>query len=543
MARRLIPIGRIQTAGDVSTALLVSNATATRNAVDARIRAVTPAIIAADGSVTAAAVAAVTAAVAGMQIVQVVNNGDISSTVSWTNTETFTPYSDTYSDTYTSSTGPVAKTSVYPQIVNGKIDASVIPDFDSGADLDIPALVNAALADGRPAWMPSQRQFDSRLGTWNLRPSNTKRWKVAQARAKAGLGFASIQVVGDSLAHLGGPPWNSGSWPARLRTDLVKVFGDGGSGIANLWNLIPLTSHTASGSSEDDRWTYVNAATTPSSLTAYVGGTYRASMVKVTDDGSKTSYLEFTNGGAPFTELWLYGINSATRSTVTIDGVDKTWAKDTTDNTGADIVALAGYASGQRVSKVTLSNAAHTVRIHGTTAGVVVGGAEGRIAGSNLVVHNSSKSSATLNALGVSSGDGVSGVDSYGWTLDLLKADLVIFALHINDWQGHRPLDLFVADVLAATTRAQSNGSSVIWSLSPQPDYSIYPPTGGNAPAYTEYLKAIYTAATSTDVPVIDSAYIWRDYATMADLFQDGLHQNNLGRQYIANSHTAILKE
>lgn len=542
MARRLVPIGRIQTAGDVSLSTLITNPSSSRSAVDGRIRAVAPAIIAENGTVTAAVVAAVSSAVAGMEIVQVANNADFTSTASWKRTETFTPYSDTYSDTYTSSTGPVLSTSVFPQVVDGKIDKSLIPDLGYVTAPEVPALVNAALADGRPAWMPATRTFDARRGTWNLTPANTKGWKVAQARMKAGLGAGVIQVVADSLGHLGGPPWNVGSWPGRMRKELVKEFGDGGSGIANLWNLIPLTSHTASSSSEDNRWTYVNAATGTSNLTAYAGGSFRASMVKITDP-ARDSYLEFTNGGEPFNEVWLYGINTTTRSTISVDGVDMSWAKDANDNAGAAVPVLAGYASGQRVSKITLAMGVHTIRIYGTSTGVVLGGAEGRIVGSNLIVHNSSKSSATLNGLGVSDGAPATGVDSYGWTLDMLKADLVLFALHINDWQGHRPLDLFVADVVAATARAQANGSTVIWTLSPQPDYSIYPPTGGNAPAYTEYLRSIYAAAMSADVPVIDNAYIWRDYATMADLFNDGLHQNNLGRQYIANTHVAILKE
>lgn len=542
MARRLVPIGRIQTAGDTSTALLITSPSNSRNAVDGRIRSIAPAIIAENGTVTAAVVAAVSSAVSGMEIVQVANNDNVTSTASWKRTETFTPYSDTYSDTYTSSTGPVSNVAVFPQVVDGKIDKSLIPELGYVKATEVPALVNAALADGRPTWMPATRTFDARLGTWNLTPANMKRWKVAQARMKAGLGPGVIQVVGDSLAHLGGPPWNVGSWPGRMRKELVKVFGDGGSGIANLWNLIPLTSHTAASSDEDNRWTYVNAGTGTSNLTAYVGGTFRASMVKITDPG-RDSYLEFTNAGEPFSEAWLYGINTTTRSMISIDGVDRSWAKDANDNAGADVPVLAGYASGQRVSKITLPMGVHTIRIYGTSTGVVMGGAEGRITGSNLIVHNSSKSSATLNGLGVSGGAPAAGVDGYGWTLDMLKADLVDFAIHINDWQGHRPLDLFVADVVAATARAQANGSSVIWTLSPQPDYANYPPTGGNSPAYTEYLRSIYAAANSTDVPVIDNAYIWRDYATMSDLFNDGLHQNNLGRQYIANTHVAILKE
>lgn len=522
MARVMVQVGRIQTLGDESGALLVgTDGTAMHQAVVDVITPVAAGIISSDPTLKEATVLLVEEAVADLPVVSAENAPTVTD-MAWSEmTQDY--YPSTYPSTYTGGVQiPTPASATVPRVVGGKIDVAVVPDAIARQvevdDLDtrVTALeTGAPPGDGRPSWAPAGT-FDATEGLFNFRPDQLLRWSAALERARLGSGVASVQVAGDSISRVIGTEQpgedpETGAWPWQLLHRLgLPIAGRGirfsGGGLI----------HT-------------NPGTPTNKLEMTPGGFFSVCMVTITDNGAKTAYVAppMSTDVPVFDTVILYGGDITGTSVVTVDGVDYTWAGSTSVS-GADIPCLPGFATGQRVGVLTVPLAAHTVRVQGTAAGVPIGGVELRnTVDGGVIVDSTGFSGKTLRGFVQS----VAGnLDGLAWAT-VPRPHLLLDGLGINDWQGHGSLTQFKADRLALWAAFRAVGADVLCVISPQPDYSVYPLDRIETPTYPEYIAATYEAAIEANVPVLDIAYRWKDFARSTELYGpvDKLHPNMTG--------------
>ncbi|MDR6867691.1 lysophospholipase L1-like esterase [Microbacterium resistens] len=527
---------RLAVATPDSMALSIRNNTVATDAVDERIADVAADIIASDGTVIAAAAAAVEAE---LEEVAVVVGGSLSeeaATLTWAPKVDRWPLDDRF-----------PADDRWPDVSTGASQSANVARLDADDRLPVPALpegvvlvdestgkipesllpdtsTETPISDGRPTYAPpTAGTFDAARGLWNFRPDQLLGWTGARAGD-----LAVLQIIGDSITRVIGSiqPGESvdvGAWPWLLLHRLgLPVAGRGirfpNGGLIN-----------------------VNPGTTTNKVEEYTGGGFFGlGMLRIIDSGTQTAYCKLPSytDVPEYEEIWVYGADIPGTSIVTVDGVPHTWA-GSTSVTGADIPCLPGYPAGQRVGRLTVPRGAHDVRVHGTPDGVIIGGIEGRLA-SGLVVHQVGFSGKTLASFVQTTVGDLSGTS---WGM-VPRAHLVIDALGINDWQGGTDLAAFKANRLALWAAARAAGSDVICMITPRPDYTLYPPGGAQVPPHDLYLQATYEAALEADVPVIDIAYLWQSYTRAARFYGPGtdhIHPNSLGLKVIASIMATLL--
>lgn len=527
---KLIYWGAVNAASDITTAAAVNTGgTQTRSAVVALIQAVTPGIIAQDPTVAAAAAAAVTTALQDASIVKA-GLATISVPLGWGYQDVVVPANVPANVPATSTVQASKRVPVLGE--DGRIDAALLPVSEDGGDLTQEL---ATVADrGRPLYAPLRGTYDATRSLFNFRPGQMLPWMVAREKARRGTGRATALVLGTSISRIvgdiqAGETYPVDAWPGQSLGRLGLPVG--GTGIRHLSTDIPLTSHV--GGFAEPTITVANPGTSTNKVEALALGFAQSSFAKITDSGTKTAYVEFNTNAGSYTDLWLYGQEIAGTSVVTIDGVDRTWAGSTAVS-GADIPALAGFASGQRISRITVPAGTHTVRVHGTAAGVPFGGFEGRNA-SGVILHRGAIAGRSQLAFFNTTGN----LDGLAWAIDPWAADLVLDELHVNDWQNHYSVPAFKAQKLELWQRAKSKGAAVLSVIAPTPDLNLYPVSGGNVPPVTDYIGAIYDAALEAGVPVLDLSHRWGSYPTAAAFYAaaaDHIHPNALGASDIAAS-------
>lgn len=518
----IIPVGRLEVATPETMAASVRAATVARDAVDERVRDITPGIIASDPTVAAAAAEGVATALEDASIVTGSTYNERAASMEW-------GVQDVVAWNLARDTVPASQTvSVQrslPILTNGKLDPAVLPSVEDGGDISTELALVAER--GRPSYAPMGGTFDATRSLFNFHPGQLMSFIVAREKARRGIGHCVILSLGTSISRVirdpaAGETYAADAWPGQMLTALGLPIA--GTGIRHLSTDIPLTSHV--GGFAEPTITVANPATATNKVELLALGFAQSSFATITDSGTKTAYVEFNTAAGSYTELWLYGAVIAGTSVVTIDGVDRTWAGSTTV-TGADIPALAGYAAGQRISKVTVPAGTHTVRVHGTAAGVPFSGFEGRNA-TGVILHRGAIAGRSQYAYFLTSGN----TDGMAWAIDPWGAHLLVEELHINDWQNHYNVTEFKAQKIELWSRARSKGAAVLAVIAPTPDLTMYPPAGGNNPPVEEYIKAIYEAALASDVPVLDLAHRWVDYPTARAMYAatlDHIHPLAIG--------------
>lgn len=406
---------------------------------------------------------------------------------------------------------------------------------------DLPGFLDeTAVTDKVTAEVPAagSRAFASSQGVYLPDPLAGGKWRRKRSAVLAGVGRARIVVLGDSqsfgAATTGNSvPKNVSSWPGRLIA-MLKQRGIYGGG----WTFA--NSNLFANPTWDPRWAFGAGVSAPSGTGATGSfGFHRAGTFMIPAGG----YVEFTDTCDSF-QVWT-GTGASGLYSVSIDGsVVGTVGNGTGVGT---ITKMAGYAPGQSVTNVisagSLGN--HTIRITAPAAAATYLEAVNPIISGNgkIEVCNPSYNGKSLFSLFSASSahnDETNGL--YGLPMiDGLKADLLVMALGINDWQfappNARTLNATLADVATVLSRQVGSGNAptgapkangdamLLWN--PEPLNSL----GQSPQTWAEWREGWHAAAASAKVPLLDLGLRFGGYASgvSAGLMADTIHRNDSG--------------
>jgi lysophospholipase L1-like esterase len=277
-------------------------------------------------------------------------------------------------------------------------------------------------------------------------------------------------------------------------------------------------------------------------------------------DGSDlATYIEFTD---TCTEFWVYAFSAGGSFTVSIDGGPaKTVNNNATSSGGYDYQKEAGYfaypvaapTSGQLVFKIPAGALGqHTIRLtpnSNASYDLFLAAIEARIPTSGTFrVGNMSISGKSYQSFlsGSSDTSGLAGAVM----IDMFRADLLILAIGVNDWQGQRSISALSTDVATAVNRQRAvgvnatNGSmqaggDVVLLWNPEPDVATLGGGTYTNPSWDQYRDAMYDLSDQNDVGLIDLGGRWGgSFATgnSFGMFADTIHPNDKGMGDIAGS-------
>lgn len=418
---------------------------------------------------------------------------------------------------------------------NDTIMAAVAADSGSAFASTLSASINAK-AD------PISAQVTN-LGAGLYLPTRMsgRKWRTKRARVLAGLARGHIAVVGGSIAFGAAstgttPPKNQTSWPGRLRA-ILEQQGRWGGG----W--VMANADVFNNPTWDNRWTFGAGVTAPTgtggtgSFGMHRSGTYvipAGGYIEFTDTMDKVQVLH----GKGASGLYTLKVDGSTVGTVGNGSGVGTIAKVTDSDATA-------YAPSQCVTVEVSCGAVgtHTVRIEAPAgAAVYLMGIKPIVSGNGkFEVSNASYSGKSLYSLWSASAahnDEVNGL--YGLPMiDFLKADLLVCALGINDWQFPRTLAATQTDVAtliarqtssgnAATGAVKANGDAMLlWN--PQPNTATLGLTSPQT--WAQWEAGWYDSAVAANVPLLALGKRWIDYTTAnaAGLLADSIHPNDTG--------------
>ena len=357
----------------------------------------------------------------------------------------------------------------------------------------------------------------TRVGNvYNFSPNALRKTRAALARAAAGSGYARIVCVGDSItAGKGATNRYTGSFPSVLRS-VLSAQGATGGGTGWCFPFANL------GTTNDSRWTYTNFGPYTSgdqTTMNFVSSTTANATLSFTSDQSGTVVdIAYLNNSGAFT----YSIDGGAAVTVTPTGT-------------------------QTIQKVTisgLSNATHTVLITASTASfTAISAIQVRNSTSGLLVSNPAvaASKTTPWTTGGSLPWYVSG--KFARLVEPSPDLVIIEPMVVNDAQ--------TSGGLVAPATSQSNLVDIITQfkgLSGAPEILlVMPPTPNPAnittATWTPYVQAVYAAADSAGVPLIDVADRWGSYSTAngLGLMFDTYHPSDAGYQDTARAIAALV--
>lgn len=450
--------------------------------------------------------------------------------------------------------------------LQGVLRARLAQNLGDPGEVEGAALSAAFVGATRPDWMPKTRSLDPVTGVFNASARTLPATRKAISAARTGASDFHVSVIGDSIIDWQGAGTTriSDSVPARMGLALQRKLGLAtcGTGIIVPWGRSIPASGVSQFASDEPRLWYSNGGT----MSTATYGMFQAST-KVT---STASILGFAPG-VDTDELWLYFVGSASIKHVRISTLP-------VDDSGFDAAATyfqvvgypthvftptggatkvdaePGYIRGETpssqgglvVAKITMPSIAKwNVRITGSDSQVL--GVEARTAASGLRVSNLALAGMKLSDL-VWNGNDINGVRGLPFAVNAPLADLLIQELHINDWQAHGSVDTLKTNLRSVVDRQRATGPAgtygygvgpggdVMFLISAQPDYAIHPADHVQVPPLSDYYAAIYDVAIEKDVPVVDNAWRWVDYATSVDLYRDGIHPNNVGADDIGTA-------
>ena len=363
------------------------------------------------------------------------------------------------------------------------------------------------------------------------------KWRALRAKTIVGERQGHIAILGDSIPYGAGTgavssPKPQNNWVGRLRKQVVSRFGDSGSGI------VFAEANKLTNPSWDPRWALTG------DVTNFAMGLYKGCSFRVNSIAG--SYIEFTDKADTFV-VYNYGSNAL--NTVSVDGSTVGTIRNAGGSGGAasSIPKQAGYWVSQVVSEVSAGTyGTHTLRITPDTTvdtnDIFLGGIEARkTVNGTFRVTEAAKSSMSFADLFSRSGynDETNGI--YGLPMiDMMRADILVLALGINDWNGSRTLADTKADVKAAIRRQRSTtaasgtigqaaGGDVLLVWNPAPDMNTI---GLTATAkYTDFRDMYYDVAREENCALLDLTDRWGGYASGngLGLYADGIHPNDSG--------------
>lgn len=375
------------------------------------------------------------------------------------------------------------------------------------------------------------------------------KWRARRASVLAGLAQGHIAVVGDSIAFGAAgsgttPPKYVTDWPGRLRALLAARYGNAGTGV------VIADANLRANPTWDDRLTYAGT------ITDQGFGFHTASNFRL--DAVAGTYLEFTATGDEFVVYNAAGAGGVINATVDGGAVVKL-RNVYTGGAAVDIDREAGYK--QIVTKVPAGAvAAHTLRLTPDTSNATfdlfIHAVEARVnTPGTFRVSNASISGKSLSTLFAGAGKNDETNALYGLPMvDMLRADLLIIALGVNDWMGNTPAATAKGWLKTLVQRQRASGDNgngstkangdalLLWN--PQPDLATL---GLAAPStWAQYRAMFYEVADEENVPLLDLGGRWRDFTTAnsAGFYGDGIHPNDAGSLDLAPAiQRAILAE
>lgn len=360
-------------------------------------------------------------------------------------------------------------------------------------------------------------------------------WRTRRAEVLAGQRQGHIAVMGDSRSFgaaatgTSSPKYLS-SYPGRLREMLAARYGPSGTGWVILDNNIFATP------AYDDRLTVAGTDTVEM-------GWHAASARRLVAASAGT--LTFT---AECEEFWIFNLQSnGGLNNASVDGAAaQTFRNITTGSTPA-LAMETGYHPKHIVTRVpagTLGEHTMAITTNGTN-NIVLAAVEGRIpTPGTFRVSNPSINGKSLSTFLAKQANGES---SGLWGLpmiDALRADLLLIALGINDWQGQTAVETVKTRLTTIIQRQRLVGASpsggaapggdamLVWL--PKPNVEALVP-GAPIP-WEAYRDAYYEVADEQNIALIDLGLRWKDYATAnaLGLFGDTIHENDMGSLDVA---------
>lgn len=379
-------------------------------------------------------------------------------------------------------------------------------------------------------------------------PTSLIRWRSLRQEVLAGKKQGHIAIMGDSIpfgaASTGAsnPKWLN-SYPGQLRTILNQKYGDAGSG------LVLANPTVRTNPAWDTRFTFGGASFLDHAFGLFSSSAYRL-------NAASDATLDFT---ATADEFWVhtYGSGSGT-FTIQVDAGTTHTCTTNTAGTGGTLAPEANYYrtanGGHNVFKVTTgSTASHVLKIRpGATGNVFVGMVEARINGNGKFrISNTSQSSKSMPNI-VQTAGVINTGDDNGLTglspMDSIKADLLVMALGINDWQGQHTLANMKLrlETIIQRQRATANplagvvpaGGEIVLLWNPKPNTATLGGGLNNNPDWDAVRNLYYEVAEEQDVALIDLGGRWKDYDTANSfgMYADTIHPGDKGAGDIAGS-------
>lgn len=343
-----------------------------------------------------------------------------------------------------------------------------------------------------------------------LTPTALRKWRIALARQRLGLGNAVIACIGDSttvgtgsIVSLG-PGLKNGSYPSRLATLLTSAgvtagaqscFGDGGYGTS----IATYDTRLALGS-----WGLGSPA-------GFAGQSFLASA-------ATASPLSFTPVGNTDTCDIFYLTGSSTGSfNANINGGTNT------------LVSSAG-ASGYGKLTLTGSLAANVYNVTWASGGnvFIIGFSAYNSAVKQVSVLNQGRGGAKTSEI-------VAMWQSPAAELTVLSADLAIIKLGINDWLNSISISAFTSSLTTLITSCASVCDVIVET----PPYSQTAPVG--QAAYTAAMAQVAAANNAVFLNLNGRFGGFANANTDGLMAGDGIHETNYGYMDEAQSIAKLL--
>lgn len=154
----------------------------------------------------------------------------------------------------------------------------------------------------------------------------------------------------------------------------------------------------------------------------------------------------------------------------------------------------------------------------------------------SIRVSNSARGGAQMAQ--VVTDDQTMGYRGMAQTLDIWRPDIAIIMAGINDFQNHVPLGTFRARMITFLNRQVANGGTTILVAPPRPNFDHIPGDHILTPPLDAYISVLYDMADAYNIPLVDIAHKWTDYATAAakGWYADYVHPNRAGHAAMANA-------
>jgi len=427
-------------------------------------------------------------------------------------------------------TGRLAKTALDADYATKATQATVETGRLTQANLDgayTAKSVQGVVETGRLSAI-TQRETDLKLNRQLYKPTPYAllSWRILRDSTIAGERQGHIVVLGDSIGSLEGHvpnPAHKNNWFGRMKNQIIRRYGESGTGIIMIDRIVRATPAfdariAGSGVINDEPYGMFKMAC--AELSASGGARYYLNSI-----GDTTRVYGLPAGS---------GINSAHRT-----GVIKTFANTTTPP-AVNVNPIAGYQ--QLVTEIPWGSVAESIVDLGpantgpVNANMHLLGMESLVKKNGTFrVSNISVSGQSINSLFAAGGTNDETNGFYGLPMiDMVRADLLIVALGVNDWMGL----VSVANIktyLTTLIRRQRDksagrpGGDILLVWNPQPNLMLLtPPT--QAP-WADYRQAYYDVADAENVALVDLGLAWGDFAkgTALGLFSDGIHPNAAG--------------